>query len=338
MEYGVQSRKYRYPCRLTGYINASVQYTQTMQEHMTCMTMLTSLKCQKGYLNDLLSKTAMTLNALRDKQGRNYRLLGSTLGPRSKKKKILQNQWRTDKTIKTCENEEKVILDCLRVCENNIRTLEFLVYPMGLCTTAAEYNLSNSKRSYIDSASTDFNWNGWADEVPVYPFHRQKYYNSIPDELPPDGLVEGPVQWTVLGNPNTPGQASAPKRPTALTPRVHYPPTTALPELYCTVLSPEATSFEPHSAHFSTVERARKELDKLSISGLLASKRTSQIVGRRFSDVAVGHMFQHLSINDCPDVGTARGHKSWGPDSKQYHASVSSAVTAARVKRTRSVS
>jgi hypothetical protein len=305
---------------------------------MTCMTTLTSLKSQKGYLNDLLSKTVTILNALRDKQGRNYRLLDSTLGPRSKKKKILQNQWRTDKTIKTCENEEKVILDCLRVCENNIHTLESFVYPMGTCTTAAEYDSRNAKHSYIDSVSTDFDWNGWADGVPMSPYHRQRHNASIPNKIPPDGVVQRPVQWTAPGNPITLKQASAPKRPTPLTPHVHHPPTTAVPEFHHTVLSPEATSFEPHIVHSPTVERTQKELDKLNVSGLLDSMSISQIVGRRFSDAAIGHMFRRLSINNRPDVGTAREHESWDPDSKQYHASVSSALTAAPAKRTRSVS
>jgi hypothetical protein len=318
MEYGVQLVKPFSPRRLSGYFNTFAQKTHTMQGSSTWTTTLTCLKSQKGYLEDLLSKTATTLNALRDKQGSNDRRLSTRLGPCSKKKKILQNRWRTAKTIKTCENEEKAILNCLQVCENNIHTLESMVYLMGTRTTVAEYNSSNSNWSYTDSAMAEFDWDGWADEGHMSPFHRQSQRQHallMLDGIPPEAPVHGP------------------KRPPMLRPRVHAPPSaklppvppnTALPQRHHSLLSPEATSFEPHMTHSPTLERRQKELDKLSISGLLASKRMFQILERRCSDASIRHMLQRLSI------------ESWGTDSRQHDANVSSAATAAPMKRTRS--
>jgi hypothetical protein len=318
MEYGVQLVRPYSPRRLSRYLYDFVQNTQTMQDASTWMTTLTCLKSQKRYLDDLLTKTATTLNALRDKQGRNDCLLSATFGPRSKKKKLLQNRWRTDKTIKTCENEEKAILDCLKVCENNMHTLESIVYPIpvGICTTAAEYNSGNSEWSYTEPATTNFEWNGWTDDGTMSPFHRQRqgqYALIMLDEIPPEAHVHEPERPPPL-------RSSVQAPPSAKL--LSVPPNTALPRCRYSVLRPEATSFEPHMTHSATVERRRKELDKLSTS--VASNHMSQIQGRPLSDGAIRHVFQRRSV------------KNWSPTLKQHDTSVSGAATAALVKRTRS--
>ncbi|KAF2799875.1 hypothetical protein K505DRAFT_230137 [Melanomma pulvis-pyrius CBS 109.77] len=313
-----------------------------MHEPSTWTTTLTCLQNQKGYLDGLLSKTATTLNALRDKQSRNDRVLSTNPGPRPKKKKMLQNRWRTDKTIKTCENEEKVILDCLRVCEDNIRTLESILNPQGTFATVAEYNLSNSKCSYRESAITDFDWNGWADEGPASPFHRERHHALILDEIPPEAYLDD----ASCDRPDTATTAPASNRPPPFPPRVGAPPSSMLPpvppntthrQFHHSVLSPEAACFEPSITHFTYAEEGAKNLDKLSISGLLASKRMSQILGRRFSDAAVGHVSRRFS-HARPELANAREqHRSWGPDSRQYRAYQNTPLQAPAAKRSYSL-
>lgn len=342
MEYGVRPAGSYHPRRPSGYFDAFVQDTQITQNSGTWLMTLACLKSQKRYLDDVLSKTATTLNALRDRQSRNDRVLSATLGPRSKKKKISQNRWRTDKTIKTCENEERVIVECLQVCENNIHTLESILYPMGTWTTVASRNLAHSKHSHTDSATTNFDWNGWEDEGPTSPFQRQKQQHAlILDEIPPEAHIHG----ISVGSPSTFRKAFAPRHPPPLSPCVHarplerllpVPPGAAQLQSHHSVLSPEATPFEPHRSQTPIIERTQIELDKLSISGLLASKRMCQILGRRCSDAAIEHVFQGLLHDRRPDVETTHEGMNWGPDPRQYHAGRSSAVTATPVKRPRS--
>lgn len=314
------------PRRISGCFDAFVQNTQATQDPSTWMTTLTCLRNQKGYLEDVLSKTSTTLNALRDRQTRNERALSTNPTPRSRKKKILQNRWRTDKTIKTCENEERVVLDCLHVCQNNISTLESIIHPTDTSSIAAE-NTSSPYQSYWDTnpTSTDFDWNGWADDGGISPFQRACQRPMSRDGISPEAGLEN----AALGVPVTTG-----KRLRRLPPRSRPPlqasdmvppppPNTAYTQFHST-LSPEAACFEPSVMHNAphVVEQGRKELDKLSISGLLASKRVQKIQleqKRRFSDAAIGHMFRRLSENPRtrPSVERGRQHSTWGPEGWQ---------------------
>ncbi|KAF2703648.1 hypothetical protein K504DRAFT_451500 [Pleomassaria siparia CBS 279.74] len=338
MDHGVQLLKTCTPRRLSGYFDASLQHTQTMQSPSTWATTLLNLRNQKAYLHDLLSKAATTLNALRDKQSRNDRVLSTNPGPRSKKKKMVQNRWRTDKTIKTCEKEERVILDCLQVCENNIWTLEALLHSMGTCRTAAEYTSCDSRCSYTDSTRTDFNWNGWAGQGPTFLFH-WKRKGTLVDEIPPEACIDGIATRLdhavpILAPAN---QCPSPLLPsTRVTPSSMPPPLPpALPKTACphfrTRLSPEAACFEPRFVNVPRVENQVKELDKFSISGPLASRRMSHIRGRRFSEAVIGH--GRLSSTARPVLGDARACKSWGPDSRQYRNSLPHEATAELITR-----
>ncbi|KAF1955818.1 hypothetical protein CC80DRAFT_505132 [Byssothecium circinans] len=227
---------------------------------------LNCLRGQRRYLEGLLSKTATTLNALRDRQTRNERALSANPTPRSKRKKILQNKWRTSKTMQTCENEERAILECLGVCKNNISTLEAIVGP-EYCSSPTNYHSAaeyNSTNSYANTGASGFDWKDWGDETPVSLFQRCRERSLVMEEIAPE-----------------------------VTPNVvlRVPPNMAPPQLAHTMLSPQAAVFEPRVVPIPLVdEEMPRELDKLSISGLLSSKHMRLISKRHFSDDAIGHV------------------------------------------------
>jgi hypothetical protein len=301
MEYGVQTA-YPYSLNLPpGYFAVYPQHTQATYDVSNWTATLISLRGQRSYLEGLLSTTAMTLNTLRDKQTRNERALSAGPTPRTKKKKIQQNRWRTDKTIKTCENEKRVILDCLTVCQSNIDTLEAILCPTETISAAAEYyTYTPTSFDDTDTISTDIDWNGWTDESPVSPFQRKPHSVVMSEEIPPDHLVDGDASLAGKKPPPLPLRAHvAPSAEPLL-----VPPNTA--KSY-TALSPEVTGFEPNITHCRS-----PEIDKLSISGLLASKRVQRIQRqseRRFSDMAI---CRHLDGNEMvwPSLAAMREYHS----------------------------
>jgi hypothetical protein len=281
MIYGVRPVKPYLPDRLSGYFDGIVHRPRAMHDLKTWVPTLNSLRVQKGYLEDLLSKTATTLNALRDRQTRNQRVLSTRPTPRSKRKKMEQNRWRTSKTIQTCENEEKVILDCLQVCLNNIHTLEAIIYhPPELMWTSAERYGSTF---YGNSDTTPFDWQGWTDDVLMSPFEQTRR-GPLPMEEPMDEIApEHPAASYVEAETRCPASLHLPYFPGPTSTFLVAPPNCAN-----FALSPEAASFEPSTTHAQlTVTQLAKELDKLTIAGLLASKRMSSIRRRRSSDEAV---------------------------------------------------
>ena len=216
------------------------------------MAALVHLRNQEVYLEDLLSKTAITLNALRDRQTRNERALKENSGPRSKRKKIQQNHWRTDRTIRARENEERILVDCLRVCRFNIRTLERIAFATYVPSTGAGYGGSASL-SLIESESatatteTEFDWNGWVNPGDVSPFYPRARRTALNDNVSPEtDLVD---------------DMAVAKVPPAFPPRSNLDPPGPPPNSATTQrlfpLSPVAPSFEPS---------ARKEAEPSSRS------------------------------------------------------------------------
>lgn len=265
-------------------------------------TELASLHHQQQYLAGLLSKTATTLNTLREKQSRNERALSNTPCPRSKKKKILQNRWRTDKTIKTCEKEEKAIFDTLQVCQRNIHYMELLGRPADSSSTAAGCS-TRSSDSYDTPITTELDWNGWDDDQDISPFHKESRTLGILDEIPPEMTLRG------ADVPYTSRPLVAPPRISTVLPPV--PPNTALPPVNSASLSPEAACFEP-----AVVKYVGEELDRLTISGYLASKCMKWIPKRRFSNAAVKHIFRCLSSSnlekELPELASSKSEHGEG--------------------------
>ncbi|KAF2727627.1 hypothetical protein EJ04DRAFT_581911 [Polyplosphaeria fusca] len=286
--------------RLSGYFDSFVNNRQETHDLKSWSTTLTSLQGQKKYLEDLLAKTAVTLNSLRDKQTKNERALGASPAPRAKKKKIEQNRWRIDKTIKTCENEERVILDCLEVCRHNIQTIESIMHPVDTSSTTADYDSNYSRVSVVESAPTEFDWSGWTNEGGISPFQKECSCPLVMDSVPPEARFDGSTLVNMVSQQRLSSGVLPP-----------VPPNTASKA----TLSPEAETFEPSVKHYPLAERKAKEVDKLSISGLLASKRVQRIQRRRFSDAAIGHIFRRLSRKNRPQLAPKREHVSWGPSS-----------------------
>ncbi|KAF2240953.1 hypothetical protein BU26DRAFT_572191 [Trematosphaeria pertusa] len=342
MESGVLPMDPYTPRRMSGYFHAYVENTQDMYDSSAWMPTLASLHSQKGYLEGLLSKTATTLNALRDRQTRNERALSTNPTPRSKRKKIQQNRWRTNKTIQTCENEEKVILDCLQVCTSNIHTLESIINPTDLSSTAATYSSSKSYSKYADSESTDFDWYGWTDDAPISPFQKERERSLVVDEIPPEARWDEIVYETKITREL---KRPPPLRPCLRAPRdedsLPAPPNTAQTQFQHSSLSPEADVFEPSVTHTPCDGGLPKELDKLSLSGLWASKRMRLIQKRRFSDAAIGHLFRRLSSGARPELLQKRTHASWaGPSVQPRHTDPQPAGKGkgkGKMKRTKSV-
>ncbi|ORY18360.1 hypothetical protein BCR34DRAFT_582990 [Clohesyomyces aquaticus] len=328
MEYGVQQINPYHPPRMSGFFDAPVSYVQAGPEPSSWAWMLTNLRIQGEYLQDLLCKTTLTLHALRDKYNRTQRALDSNPTPRKKKKRLQQVKWRTDKTIKTCENEERVILDSLQLCSDNIRALEIIINPCDTFSAMYEYDSSTFQGTYTNNttpATTDMDWIGWATEGDTSPLQRRCEQPVIMDDVPPE------VPRMDLGNvvklkiPAPPrARHSSPDPVSVLS---WAPPNTACPPYMHSMLSPEAALFEPSITHYPPVypsvepysakdmDDKGSKVDKLSISGLLASKRVQRLQSRRrFSDAAVNHVFERLASRR-PSVDRTRDTMSWGPDS-----------------------
>jgi hypothetical protein len=326
-------------------------------QNPSLISTLNDLYTQRTYLSNLLSRTAVSLNALRERQTKNRRALDTNPTSRSKRKKIEQNAYRTGKTIKTAENEEQVLLDCLRVCCVNIQMVEGMlgihhgIPPnMGLGMAAGNTNcsavttavgeegvgncgLSSSwdsteprcGESYgetdaTSSADDDMKWNGWADGDCVSPFQRKATRPVIFDEIPPETPIDekGPQLHDALVASAVAAAAAAAaatvtagtmKRPPALPPRANRtvppppPPNTGRStQSFSSSLCPLATCFEPGDPPVlrtaSQGADSTKKLDKLSITGMLASKRVRRLQSdqmvRRFSDQALEKLFREL--------------------------------------------
>ncbi|KAF2268734.1 hypothetical protein CC78DRAFT_540580 [Lojkania enalia] len=257
----------------------------------------------------------MTLNALREKQMQNEYALKANPKPRSKKKNILQSRWRTGKTIEACENEETTILNCLEVCRTNIKILEAIIYPIDASHTAAEYDWTRSKFSWADSlAAIDIDWNGWVDNGSVSPFQKECQRPLIMDDLPPEVCFDGTTLVNMFSVGKRPSILSLRPRPS---PSLLAPPPPPPNTANQTDDNAEPLGFEPNVTHYPHVEDKRN-LDKLSISGLLASKHVQTIQKRRFSDAAVGHIFRRLSNDGRLQLPARRERLSWGPDAVQH--------------------
>ena len=313
MEYAIPIVNPYPPSQSHNYWATFNQNTHDMYATNSWISMLSCLHSQKGYLNGLLSKTAITLNALRERQTRNDRALSMNPTPRAKRKKIQQNRWRTGKTIQTCENEERVILDCLQVCDSNINTLEAMVNPGAPSSTAVGWAPSNS----LESDTGSLHWGGWTDEEPISPFVKNRVRSLPADDIPPETRLDKNRPSDLLPQPtrHAPPLPILPQGgPATLLPPV--PPNTAVGR---SDLSPEAVVFVPNvSQDLLYGEERSRELDKLSISGLLASKCMLLIQKRRFSDLAIGHLFGKLSSNR-PSVSQVRSHQSWASSPKQSY-------------------
>lgn len=304
MEYSVQPDNPYSPIRPSGYFDTFVHNTQSMHDPTMLDSTLNCLRGQKQYLDELLSKTAVTLNALRDRQTRNDRILSAHPAPRSKRKKIQQNRYKTGKTIKTCENEERAIFSCLQVCETNIHTLEAILYPPDLSSwTSTDYYSNNS---YMESDRGSLDWNGWTDDSPISPFKRERERPLPMDEIPPETPL--PAEYVDIKH----------NHPPPLPPRLDIACSSVLPlvppnSAYTNfAFSPEATTFEPSTTQIQLpVARLSKELDKLTISGYLAAKRKRWVQSRQFSDVTINQMIRRLPGNAPPASAPARPYQSW---------------------------
>ncbi|KAF2275578.1 uncharacterized protein EI97DRAFT_64653 [Westerdykella ornata] len=306
MEYGVPPNSEFVPDWLSCPFDAFVQNTQAMQRR-DWAPMLVSLRDQKSYLEDLLSRTATKLYALRDRQTRNERALRDTPGPRSKRKKIMQKKFLTEKTIRTCENEEQAIINCLRVCQNNINTLEAIIHPTEPSSMAADHSWSESRESFLTSESSVDWTEGWVDNGEMSPFQRQTRRPAVFEDIAPETPVD---------------QIKCPGLPPCSRNAVPAPPPNSARSVQ-TSLSPVAACFRPSKSSASKeVEDRARQLDKLSISGLLASKRLNglQLAApqRRFSDAEVNHMFRRLSgvPNAGPSLDPRRHISSAGERSR----------------------
>jgi len=152
-------------------VSSQIQYTHDISNWSST---LNELHCQQKYLDGLLSKTATTLNALRDRQTRTEHVLTGLPFPRSKRKKIQQDKWRTNKTIKTCENEERVIINCLHTCTHNIKALEAMMQLTAhVLTTTAKYTSMN--------------------DAAVSPFQKERERSLPNDEIPPEACELQPA-------------------------------------------------------------------------------------------------------------------------------------------------
>lgn len=308
-----------YAPQFPGYLDTFVPQSSTVQDASAWMPTLNALRGQRGYLENLLAKAATKINALRDKQMRNERIASANPEyPRAKRKKISQNQWRTNKTIKTCENEEKVILECLQVCRCNIDTLESLLYPAGCPPGIVDLNSPNS---YAGSDFSGVQWtSGWTDDdEPISPF------------VPSRG---GPIVYRDVAPNHRFSQGLL------LPDYEHKYPSSLVPDLKAgsTLLSAQAPTFIP-----SFNDRQPKDggitriIDKLSISGLLSSNCMKQhLATQTFLGKAKEHStnYNYNGAHFGSMIDAYHNHSISGMKGKQH--SMNTAATAV-LKRLNSV-
>jgi hypothetical protein len=304
----------------------------TTQDTNNWALKLRSLHNQKRYLDDVLSKTAVTLHALRERQTRNERLLSTNPTPRSKRKKILQNRWRTGKTIQTCEKEEKVILDCLQVCTNNLKMLEAIINPIDLSSNGANCTWGGP---YTESETTALDWNDWTDNGVISPFRKDRIRSLPMDEIPPEMLPDKfKLTYTLPTTTTHTFQTSS---------QYHSDTTMLLPLVSLNTtplhrrLSRRATVFEPSITHSRPLDdELPVQLDKLSISGLMGSKSMQHVQARRLSDVTLEHLLDRLSSSVRPAVKRIRSHQSWAALSPQLQQEEREVASSATLKKTNS--
>ncbi|KAF2020111.1 hypothetical protein BU24DRAFT_419686 [Aaosphaeria arxii CBS 175.79] len=187
-----------------------------------------------------------------------------------------------------------------------------------MSTTTTAYTPSGSYLE-IDTPGTEFDWNGWGHGE-TSPFQQGCRNTLSTDEIPPDRCAQDaripklqspsrkPSHLSVQCKIEPPCQQSFPLAPpnTAYTPFCH------------STLSPVAANFEPRVMHEPSNLREASvtppQLDKLSISGFLGSKSVQKMRRRRFSDAAIGHLFDSLLHVRPRSVGDR--HHSWCPGSE----------------------
>jgi hypothetical protein len=291
MEYGTPSANlHPSPYGHSDQFNSCFNHTQRMYDPVTWAPTLSCLHGQKDYLEELLSKTATTLNALRDRQTRNERVLSAHAVPRSKRKKVQQNRWRTSKTIQTCENEERVILDCLQVCESNIYTLEALINSPNMTDPSEGLSFGDT---HTDPEVEWLDWKGWTDDAPVSPFKRNRERLLPMDDVPPEmevpGHPEARNERRPFGADITQDQGT---------------------------LRAEALEFKPGAVHLrQPVTVLAKELDKLTISSFLAAKRRRSNRRSSVSDLMMRDIFRRGPGHVRPASVPARSGQSRGGSS-----------------------
>lgn len=318
----------------SGYFEGAYPDSQTNYDTNNCFADLSSLYLSRTYLEGALAKTTITLNTLRDRQTRNERLLSTCAGPRSKKKKIKQNKWNTGKTIETCEREERAFFDCLQVCIGNIQMLEAIVHSTNTSLVSG-HGCSNSNTC---SDATSFDWQGWTDNAIVSPFEKEARHTFSIDEIAPEVCREYAISNKVAAEAR---RVSA-QRPSARTPRANrtcvstvypVPIDTTFSYNLRSVLSPEATEFQPERPFGLPVHRPGKEVDKLSISGYLASKRLQFAQQRSSSEIGMIDVNHRLSSMARPPLAQLQ---TWTGPSPQRQPEIEPSPMKVERQRTRS--
>jgi hypothetical protein len=187
----------------------------------------------------------------------------------------MQTRWRTGKTIKTCDNEEKAILDCLKVCNSNLQALynlELSYFPPFMEPTyTPRFWPSNASPNTLEPDI----WNGYGDDCSPFQKESQNMFTDDVEVAPHLTYEEALLESLHLSS-------RAPVDVPMLKTRRPACKQSEIP-----ALGPPAASFEPTEKSHG-VPPAK---DKLTVAGLLNRGRFRQLRSppkRRFSDGAVG--------------------------------------------------
>jgi hypothetical protein len=184
--------------------------------------------------------------------------------PRKKRKKIQHSKREIEREITNRELEEQALLTNLQACKTNIYLLETQSLPSTAVSSTVPDLVSNSTRCSIpESELTEPNWNGWGDEAVVSPFQKRSSNPFFADDIAPDDCPEGRAVEELMD--------TDPKLLPNATDRsvLRIQPNTVCSQ---SMLSPEATVFEPHRVHLGQRELVVQHLAELHTSSSLAIK------------------------------------------------------------------
>jgi hypothetical protein len=235
------------------------------------------LRHEKDILENGLADCVTYLHALRKKQARLERLLGSgVILTRKKRKQMLQRKYELDREIKNRQRDENAFLNNLQTCKINIHLAEGLTYAFtGPPSAVTDYISGTTQFSCEASASTEMSWNGWTEDTVVSPFEKTHSKKSFSHELAPDELEDLPTTAV----PPNPIQSQ----------RIQFP------------LSPGATIFKPS---IGPAERGDKP--RVSLSHTFGSR--SVMPAKRYTEAEISNSLQGLSLDKTRPTHQVRNH------------------------------
>jgi hypothetical protein len=287
-----------------------------VSQNFNSPTDISRLQHEREILENGLVNCVTYLHALRRKQARNDRRLNADPSlPRKKRKKIQQNKRELEKEIRNREQDEQAFLNNLQVCKTNIYIAETVSSP-STSLTAPDLASSSTQCSYPEeSEPTEMSWNGWADESVTSPWIQKQNKNPFfVDEIAPDDSSHGRTIEQVI-NRDFRRASSIVQYIEDVNATLPVPPNTTQS---LSVLSPEASVFEPRIAYMAQGGVLGQQLAELHLSSSLAinalKMKALELERRRMADAGLARSRRQSSLAKIVEEG---GDQTWANTTPQ---------------------